>query len=161
MRRKLRYAALLLFLLAFPYGPLFPWSPVHPGYATERFTRADVLYPKGTVLPEPYRQIDSLIAEAEQFHRLPMPRRVTVIACRSWEDFHRFLPQMRGNSFGAVTLVPGTVIYVTPKITEKGFDASEFLRHELSHAALNQSQSVWNGYKLAKHGWFFEGIAVS
>ena len=161
MRRRLKYTALLLFLLAFPYGPLFPWSPVKPGYRSESFARADVVYPDGTALPEAYRQIDSLIGEAEQFHRLPMPRRLTVIACRSWEDFHRFVPHLRSKGIAAVTLVPGTVIYVTPKIAEKGLDTAEFLRHELSHAALNQNQSAWNGYKMARHAWFFEGLAVS
>src|SRR3982750_3028649 len=41
MLRRLKYIALLLFLLAFPYGPLFPWSPVKPGYRSERFARAE------------------------------------------------------------------------------------------------------------------------
>ena len=161
MRRKLGYAALLLFLLAFPYGPLFPWSPVRPGYSSEGFERADVVYPKGTSLPEAYRHIDAMIIEAEQFHRLRMPHRITVVACGSWEDFHRFMPHMRSRALAAVTLVPGRVIYVTPKIGEKGLETSEFLRHELSHAALNQNQSAWNGYKTMKQGWFAEGLAVS
>ena len=129
MRRKLGYITLLLFLLAFPYGPLFPWSPVQPGYQTERFQRADVIYPNGTVIPESYRRIDSLISEAELFHQLPMPRRMTVIACRNWKDFHRFMPHIRSQAVAAVTLAPGTVIYVTPKVQEKGLDSAEFLRH--------------------------------
>jgi hypothetical protein len=128
MRRKLKYAAFLLFLLAFPYGPLFPWSPVHPGYVSQRFARADVLYPSGTTLPDAYRQIDSLIAESEQFHRLPMPHRMTVIACRSWEDFHRFVPHIRSHGVAAVTLAPGAVIYVTPKIAEKGVERIQNVR---------------------------------
>ena len=160
MRRKFGYAALLLFLLAFPYGPLFPWSPVKPGYETERFTRADVVYPSGTAVPEPYKNIDSLIAEAEQFHRLAMPHHLTVIACRNWEDFRRFTIN-RSRAVAAVTLAPGTVIYVTPKIAEKGLDTGEFLRHEISHAALHQNQSIWNAFKMTKQEWFSEGLAVS
>jgi hypothetical protein len=161
MLRRLRYLALLLFLLAFPYGPLFPWSPVRPGYRSERFRHADVVYPNDMTLPAAYQQVDSFIEQAEQFHQLKIPNRITVIACRSWEDFHRFVPHLQGRGIAAVTLVPGTVIYVTPRTGEKGLDTAEFLRHELSHAALNQNQSAWNGYKAAKHGWFFEGLAVS
>ena len=161
MRRRLLFAALIFVLPLFPYGPLFPWSPVRPGYVSEHFQRADVIHPSHIALPEDYRKIDSLIAEAEQFHRLPMPHRLTVIACGSWEDFHRFVPHLRGRAVAAVTLLPGTVIYVTPKIDEKGLELAEFLRHELSHATLNQNQSAWNGYKMTQQQWFSEGLAVS
>lgn len=161
MLRKLSFAFLLFVLVLFPYGPLFPWSPIHPGYESIHLQRADVIYPAGWRLPEPYYKIDSLIAEAEQFHRLAMPHRLTVIASRSWEDFHRFVPHLRGHGVAAVTLLPGRVIYVTPRIGEKGLNITEFLRHELSHAALNQNQSIWNGYKMTQQGWISEGLAVS
>jgi hypothetical protein len=40
----------LAFLAAFPWGPLFAWSPVHSGYRQIQFSRADVLYPDGAAL---------------------------------------------------------------------------------------------------------------
>jgi hypothetical protein len=141
-------------------GPLFPWSPVKPGYTHFKLHRADIYYPTGTVLEEPYQRVDSLIAEAEAFHRLKMPDRITVIAPRTWTDFHLQAPWMRGTSAGAMTMQTGTVIWVTPRVAEKHFDTTEFLRHELSHAILDQNTTLWRGHKLNAQPWLFEGIAV-
>ena len=96
----------------------------------------------------------------EEFHRLPMTRRMTVVACRDWSDFKRFMPHLSG-AVGAATLDTGTVIYVTPKIAEKHFDLAEFLRHELSHAALRQNQSLYHAFTMRNQEWFNEGLAVS
>lgn len=158
--------AVLLFLgagvvLAFPYGPLFPWSPVHPGYELFSSARADVYYPAGTELESAYRDMDRHVAWAEEFHRLGLPRRVTVIACRNWSDFQRFLPVGLGRGVGAATLETGTVIYVTPKLDERGFDKNEFLRHELSHAILNQNAGLRNSHRMGPQAWFYEGLAVA
>lgn len=146
---------------AFPYGPLFPWSPVKPGYEKAVFARADVYYPAGAALDEAYRTIDDSVAHAEQFHRLRLHGRVKVIACRDWSDFHRMLPVIQGRGVGAATLETGTVIYVTPKLDEAHLDKREFLRHELSHAVLNQNASLWRSHRMGPHAWFYEGIAVA
>ena len=47
----------LAILAAFPWGPLFAWSPVHPGYRQLQFSRADVLYPDSTALDPAYREV--------------------------------------------------------------------------------------------------------
>jgi hypothetical protein len=141
-------------------GPLLPWSPVRPGYTHFILHRADIYYPTGTTLEEPYQQMDSLIDEAETFHRLKMPDRITVIAPRSWTDFHLQAPWQRGSAIGALTLQTGTVIWITPKIAEKHFDTTEFLRHELSHAILDQNTTLWRGHKLNGQPWLYEGLAV-
>lgn len=163
--KQLGRAVLLLLgagvVLAFPYGPLFPWSPVHPGYQLFSSARADVYYPAGTELESAYREVDRHVAWAEEFHRLKLPRRVTVIACRNWGDFQRFLPVGLGRGVGAATLETGTVIYVTPKLDERGFDKNEFLRHELSHAILNQNAGLRNSHRMGPQAWFYEGIAVA
>jgi hypothetical protein len=145
---------------AFLYGPLFPWSPIKPGYTHFTLHRADVYYPTGTTLDESYQQVDSYIEEAEQFHLLKMSYRVTVIAPRTWNDFHRQAPWQRGNAIGALTLQTGTVIFITPKIAEKHFDTAEFLRHELSHAILDQNMTLWRGHKMNRQPWLYEGLAV-
>jgi hypothetical protein len=72
------YLLVLAFLAAFPYGPLFAWSPVHSGYLKLRFTRADVLYPEGGPLDAAYRDVDRFVAMAEAFHRLRYSKRITV-----------------------------------------------------------------------------------
>jgi hypothetical protein len=150
----------VMFAAAFCYGPLFPWSPVKPGYNHFILHRADIYYPSGTTLDESYRQVDSFIEEAETFHQLKMPDRVTVIEPRTWADFHRQAPWQRGNAVGGLTLQTGTVIWITPKIAEKQLDPGEFLRHELSHAILDQNMTMWRGHKMNGQSWLSEGLAV-
>ena len=150
---------LVITAAAFCDGPLFPWSPIKPGYTHFTLHRADIYYPSGTVLEESYKQLDSFIDEAENFHRLKMPYRVTVIAPRTWADFHLQAPWQRG-PVGALTLQTGTVIFITPKIAEKRFDSAEFLRHELSHAILDQNMTVWRSHKMNGQQWLSEGLAV-
>jgi hypothetical protein len=152
-------AVLLIFIGCAFDGPLFPWSPVKPGYTHFTLHRADIYYPSGTTLEEAYRQVDNFIAEAETFHQLKMPERITVIAPRTWTDFHLQAPWQRG-PVGALTLQTGTVIFVTPKIAEKHFDTAEFLRHELSHAIIDQNTTLWRGHKMNGQPWLYEGLAV-
>ncbi|MCU1236047.1 MAG: hypothetical protein JWP63_4014 [Candidatus Solibacter sp.] len=158
--RRGSFAILLLFLMLFPFGPLFPWSPVWPGYAVEKLQRADVLYEEGTVLDPAYRNVDRYIAEAEQFHGLHVDKRLTVVDCRSWDDLRRFMPYNYSRALGGVTVATGTVIYISPKLREKNLDAGEYLRHEISHATLNQNQAVWNALRMGRQAWFTEGVAV-
>ncbi len=161
MKRTFWYACALLFLMTFPYGPLFPWSPVKPGFEHLALERADVYYRTGTTLDPGYRRLDEYIAASERFHHMTAPRRLCVVACSDWADFHRFLPQHRGNGVGAVTLATGTIIYVSPRLAERKLDTGEFLRHEISHATLNQNQSLWNAYRIANVPWLLEGLAVA
>jgi hypothetical protein len=159
-RRVLLLAAAAAVIAAFPAGPLFPWSPVKPGYSLVSLDRADIFYPTGTALDPSYRQVDAYISAAEEYHRLEFRWRMTIIACRNWEDFSRFLPTVRNRAVGAATLETGTVIYVTPKIREARLDTGEFLRHELSHAVMHQHQAIWNAFEAARQAWLLEGMAV-
>src|SRR5262245_26752452 len=145
---------------AFLAGPLFAWSPIKPGYDVVRLERADVYFGTG-VTPDPIlRNVDQFIRDTEQFHQMQLPRRMTIIVCRSWSDFHRFLPTVPGESVGAATPEFGTVTYLTPKIQEMKFDPAEFIRHELSHAVLEQNSTLWNSLRFKQSPWFLEGLAV-
>jgi hypothetical protein len=156
------FAFVLLLLMLFPYGPLFPWSPVKPGFEHLALQRADIYYPSGMTLDPAYRRVDEFIAESERFHWLHAPARISVIACGDWTSFGRFLPQHRGSrAVGAVTLATGTAIYVSPRVTERGFDVGEFLRHEISHATIHQNQKLLSAYRLGEVPWLVEGIAVA
>jgi hypothetical protein len=156
------FALILLVLMVFPYGPLFPWSPVKPGYDHLALARADVYYPVGTQLDPAYRRLDEYIGASETYHRLKAPKRICVVACNAWTSFVRFLPQYRGSrGVGAVTLATGTVIYVSPRLMERGLDVGEFLRHELSHATINQNQTLTAAYRFGDAQWLCEGIAVA
>jgi hypothetical protein len=161
-RRLLRaivIALILLLALCFPFGPLFPWSPWKPGYTSVAFDRATIYYPAGGRLPGAFLDLDRDIEESEQFHRQLVPKPIRVILCRNWSDFHRFMPGT--GRVGAVTLDTGTVIYVAPRVAERGLDYAEFLRHEISHATVNQHQSLREAHANSKAPWLFEGLAVS
>lgn len=144
---------------AFCVGPLFPWSPLKPGYTHFTLHRADIYYPAGTTLDESYKQLDSFIEQAEKFHDLKMPDRITVIAPRTWSGFHLQAPWQRGPVAG-LTLQTGTVIFITPRVGEKRLDTAEFLKHELSHAILDQNMTLWRGHKFSRQSWLSEGLAV-
>jgi hypothetical protein len=161
IRRGVFFTGVLLFLLAFPYGPLFPWSPWKPGYDHLALQRADIYWPHGTSLPSAYREFDSLIAQTERFEQLDCPHRIMVVECGSWIQFRRLMPQMTGHSLAALTLATGTEIYVTPKIDEKRFDHREFLLHELGHAVINQHQSITAALRFVKVDWLAEGLSVA
>ncbi len=148
----------LAFLAAFPYGPLIAWSPLHPGYAKLRFTRADVLYPADGPPDAAYRDVDRYIAMAETFHRLRCSKRITVVACRNWSDCRRFAPFLGTQRPLGVTIPTGTVLYLTPSINET-WDVGGVLRHELSHATLNQNRSLLSVWRLLRQPWFSEGVA--
>lgn len=158
LRSILLAILLVVVLFSFPYGPLFPWSPVKPGYSHLTLKRADVFY-KGALEPA-YLNIDEYISGLEQTLLLRMDSRVKVIALANWQDFDRFCPWTRGRGVGGVTLETGTVIFITPRIQERHFDTGEFLRHELTHAITNQNMSLRKTQQMKKLHWLMEGVPV-
>jgi hypothetical protein len=157
--------ALLFFLalaLAFPFGPLLPWSPLKFGYHHVSYARADVYVGEYNPVSNDYGLVDRMMNEAEASHGLTFKRRVRVIECKDWRACGRSLPWMGDlHALGGVTLATGDVIYLTPKLKEKGFSTAEFLRHELSHALISQNTSIRSSLRLNEQPWFNEGLAVS
>jgi hypothetical protein len=148
----------LAFLAAFPWGPLFAWSPLHPGYRRVQFSRGDVLYPDDAALDPAYREIDRYVGEAENFHQVKCVNKIRVVVCRNWSDCVRFATPFLGRPL-AVTIPFGTVIFVTPKAAVFRADIGELLRHELSHAVLKQDRSLANVLRMRKQQWVTEGVA--
>ncbi|MBS1828742.1 MAG: hypothetical protein JST93_25800 [Acidobacteria bacterium] len=160
LRRGLGLALFVLLMAAFPWGPLFPLSPWKPGYEVMHLGRADVYVPSGIRAPAAYREIDSYMQRAEESLQLHAPKRLTVVLTPDWNHFRRLMPHMRSTGIGAVTLATGTVIYVTPKIEERKFDHGEYLRHEICHAVIHQTQGIVAAYRLTHVEWLSEGLAV-
>jgi hypothetical protein len=145
-------------LAAFPFGPLFAWSPVHPGYRQLQSSRADVLYPEGAALDPAYREVDSYVAAAERFHEVTCPKKIKIVVCRNWSDCNRFTTPFLGTPL-AVTIPTGTVTFVTPRALVFRADIAELLLHELSHAVLKQNRSLLSGLRMRKEPWVSEGVA--
>lgn len=150
----------LLLMAAFPWGPLFPYSPIKPGYHVHGFHRAELVVPKNRTPHPSYLELERLLREAEQFHELPGPRRLTVVVCRNWGDFYRFMPHFRGWKGLGMALHPLETIYLTPAIQEQRFDEEEALRHELSHAVQNSNCSFRAAWRMKRQQWVGEGLAV-
>jgi hypothetical protein len=150
---------MLAFLAAFPWGPLFAWSPVHPGYRQVQFSRADVLYPDSAALDPAYQEVDRYVATAEGFHELKCSKKIKVVVCRNWNDCIRFAaPFLMGQRPLAVTVATGTVIFVTPRAAGWA-DIGGLLRHELSHAVLNQNRPLLSVLRMLRQPWVSEGVA--
>jgi hypothetical protein len=149
---------ILAFLAVFPWGPLFAWSPVHPGYRQVQFSRVDVLYPDGAALDPAYREVDRYIGVAESFYEVKCLKKIRMVVCRNWSDCVRFATPFLGRPL-AVTIPTGTVIFVTPKTAAFGADIGELLRHELSHAVLKQNRSLVSVLRIRNHPWVSEGVA--
>ena len=135
----------VLIAAAFSSALCSPGRPLSPATRTSSSIAPTFTIPAALCSTSLYKQVDSFIAQAETFHRLKMPDRITVIASRSWTDFHMQSPWQRGNVIAGSTLQTGTVIWITPKVGEKQLDPAEFLRHELSHAILDQNTTLWRG----------------
>jgi len=151
--------AILAFLAAFAWGPLFAWSLVHPGYRELRFAHADVLYPDSAALDPAYREVDRYVVIAESFHELRCSKKIKVVVCRNWNDCLRFAaPFLMGQRPLAVTVPTGTVIFVTPRGAGWA-DVGGLLRHELSHAVQNQNRSLVSVLRMLRQPWVSEGVA--
>ena len=171
MRSVLRRARRILLLLltalvvaaipALAYGPLIPWSPIHPGYQELKLGRARILYPTGSTLPDAYRHADAWIREAERFYDVRAPRRLNIVLVRTWSDFRRFAPWTYSEMLGGASLVTGNAIYITPRVNALKLDHTEFLRHEIAHSVLAQNASALSTYWSVKHlSWLSDGLAV-
>ena len=109
-----------------------------------------VLYPDTFLQEAAYRELDRYVTWVEKFHELKCSSRITVIACRDWSDGRRFAgPLLLGQSPAAVTSPTGTAIFLTP-YSFGAWDLGGLLRHELSHATLNQNQSLLSVWRMLK-----------
>jgi len=167
MRRAQRILLLLLTTLvlaalsALAYGPLIPWSPIHPGYQELTLSRSRVLYPVNSTLPEAYRNADTWIREAERFYDVTAAKRVNIVLVHNWSDFRRFAPWTYSEILGGASLVTGDAIYITPRVNTLKLDHAEFLRHEIAHSVLAQNAPAFSTYWAVQHlSWFSDGLAV-
>ena len=159
-RRTLLLTTAALTIWSFGYGPLLPWSPAKPGFATVTGTRVTVIYPESLQLNDELRAPDMLLEEADRFHRLHAGRHITVFICPDWSTAYRVLPRLARRGIGAITLATGNAIYLLPTIAERGLDPVEFVRHELSHAVLHQNQGLLDAVRFVEVQWLAEGLAV-
>jgi hypothetical protein len=167
LKRILRAGAAFLALFVLSHasvsGALFPWSPVRPGYAAERFDGATVIYPKRVGLPAAYRDADAILAEVARANRLPFREPVTIVVTAEWGLFNRGTllgTRARPLPVLGAALQTGTVVYISPLAREPGRDLRGVLKHELTHAVMFQQMPLRRTFALTPLDWFEEGLAV-
>src|SRR5262249_30858820 len=156
-------STLLAFLLAmaFPFGPLLPWSPVKPGYHMISYASADVYLGGDNNQPGEYGDVDQMMRAAEAFHRMKYLRRVKVIACQRWGDCERALPWLNVRGIGGGGGGGRAGGFNNSRVEERHITSGRLLRHELSHALLSQHTTIRKSLKMTEQAWFSEGLAVS
>lgn len=166
-RRAVRVTVLFLLLFAVSHastrGPLFPWSPVRPGYAAETFPGATVVYPRRSGMPDAYRRADRILADVARANRLAFREPVTIVVTDDWTLFNRgglLRWDRRPLPVLGAALQTGTVVYLSPLALEPGRDREAVLRHELTHALMFQQMPLPRTFALVRLDWFEEGLAV-
>ncbi len=139
---------------AFTSGPLFPYSPIKPGFAKLESEKAIIFYPDGTSLPEECLSIDSLIEETESFHKLEFNKKPKIIFCETSKQYKRFSTR----TAHACAIQTGDAIYINPSIYSSNRDLTGFFKHELSHSIIYQNTSIFDALRLKS--WLTEGMAV-
>jgi hypothetical protein len=169
-------ALALVMIYVFCYGPLFPYSPFHPGFNALTFDKYRIIYPLDYAIAPAYLGLDSLLSAAEDFHRLQYKKPITIVISATALQHKRF--SMSGGH--ANTIQTGTVIYVNPSINNALYppeirlrksdlfftqtkgnikrDLRSFLKHELSHALLYQNTTLAKARRVKS--WLEEGLAV-
>ena len=145
-------------ILYLGFGPLFAWNPVHPFYSVTETAKAVVMIRDPSRLDPCFKDIDRIMAKAEQFCNLRFHQKVKVIVCLNEFEKRRLVPWMKMPA--GVSLQIGDVVYLyPPKILEHGYPVAQYLRHELNHSLIYQNAHIWNSFQMSRQAWVVEGAA--
>lgn len=165
--QKILIAGVPVLALSFSYalasGPLFPWSPLKPGYDTVHTGRATLYTPRSAGPVPGLNDIERLMRNVEQAQRLRFRKPIRIVVSDSWGLFNRgALLGWAGRPMPVLgaALQTGTVVYLSPLVLEPGRDPGAALRHELTHALLFQQMPLRDTFDLVRLDWFEEGLAV-
>ncbi|MBC8374483.1 MAG: hypothetical protein H8E26_00475 [FCB group bacterium] len=146
---------LLIYLF---WGPLFPWSPIKPGFQKIPSSKANVYIQNMTLSDSIVYQIDQILKDEEIFHQLNYKDRVTVIIVDPKTSMKRFAPWLQGSGY-SVSLSMLNLIYIGPRARQSSFGIKTYLKHELSHMLMDQNTSFRKALKMHEQGWLLEGVA--
>ncbi|MFH1313498.1 MAG: hypothetical protein ABIJ00_09795 [Candidatus Eisenbacteria bacterium] len=158
MRKRLVMTAWLavvgLAILQFPYGRLFPWSPVKPGYVEIPFAKVLLVAPKGFMIEEDLADIDGIVRDVESFHGLEFRKPLRVILTGSTSDRWRFTWTRGAGLYASRT---GSVVALPSALPQsEGGNFLGLLRYGLASAILFQNTSFSGRSMLPK--WLVEGL---
>jgi hypothetical protein len=161
LKKKITYivATLTTCLLFYLFWvPLFPWSPIKPGFQKIPSTKANVYIQNITSADSIVYELDQILADEEIFHQLNYEDRVTIIIIDPKTSMKRFAPWLKGSGY-SVSLSMLNLIYIGPIARQSSFGIKTYLKHELSHMLMDQNTSFGKALKMHEQGWLLEGIA--
>ncbi|MBF0529600.1 MAG: hypothetical protein HQK55_10085 [Deltaproteobacteria bacterium] len=159
---KLSLSALIIIAVGaliylFLWGKLFPYSPIFIGFTKYELSRT-VIYVQNGAKFNDFQKIDSFPPLVEEFHQLKFTKKPKIFIFRDTESYlQRSITKARFNAYpnGSIVISPWAITEA-----EEGTISLEiYLRHELSHALLDENMGILAAY-IYYPQWLLEGIAV-
>lgn len=160
-KKKITYIAALFSMALLFYlfwGPLFPWSPIKPGFQKIPSSKAKVYIHTMNSSDSIVYHIDQILEDEEAFHQLNYKDRVSIVVVDPNTNMKRFAPWLRGSGY-SVSLSMLNLIYIGPIARQSSQGIKTYLKHELSHMLMDQNASFRKALKMHEQGWLLEGIA--
>jgi len=158
-RKYLIPVFLLLVTLYLFWGPLFPWSPIKPGFKKIESSGATVYITEFNGESEVYK-LDDIIEEAEIFHGMRFKEKFRIIILGKESNMKRYLPWLAGSGY-SVKLGSINVIYIGAIARNSQYGIVVYLKHEMSHLLIHQNTlSAGNNMEILEQAWLAEGVAT-
>lgn len=160
IKRKI-FVLVLLILIGcviyhFIFGRLMPFSPLVIGFEKHQ-TENSIVFFHNNEKELNYNSVDSLILNAEQFHKLKFNKKVRIFICKTDNEYKRYT----GASSRMVTIFGNAIFISGMANAERKSNTTStniYLLHELSHLLIYQNTTVQIAVNYPN--WFLEGIAV-
>lgn len=140
----------------FLWGKLFPFSPLHLGFAKCESAHSIIYIQKGANIGD-CDKVDFWLPAVEEFHELKFIRKPICFVFRDRESYlRRTITRARFYAYPNGTLV------ISPWAVEEAqagkLSMEIYIKHELSHTILYQHMGWWAMYRYPQ--WLMEGVAV-
>ena len=141
------------------WGPLFPWSPIKPGYKRMEASWARVYMADSETDSSVYR-LDEILKEEEAFHGLKFNEKFRIVILGKESNMKRYLPWLNGSGY-SIKLGMVNVIYIGPNARTSPYGMEPYLKHEISHLLIHQNaSSAKSNFQIQHQGWLTEGVAT-
>lgn len=151
---------LLLLIIYLFWGPLFPWSPIKPGYEHFTSSKISLSIKERTEEDSVVLRMDQVIKDEEAFHGLKFKSRVRIIVTGKNSNIRRFTPWIPGKGY-SISLSALNLVYIGPTSRKSTFGIEPYIKHELSHMLIGQNtDGLDKKMEMLRQSWLVEGLAI-
>lgn len=155
--KALGFVLVLLILYSFLFWKLHPFNPWVIGFDRLITNRAIIYYHKSNVDVTCLSDIDSLINQVEEFHKLKFKGKVELVISSDRNEHNKY--NVINGPFLAYPFTDRIYTFYREDLFKKERNTLRaFLKHELSHSVIFQNISVSKMKNYPR--WFLEGIAT-